>query len=613
MADTFTENIRAVADLVESNTNKVTGPTSEEEGVVGEKLDVLDLPMEDKDLLKLKNQWEGEYAPYEGEINKTFKRNKKSYLGRSADGATLDSDQPGPANLQFEAEETFIPAALAENPDPVVYCDNTPEGNELAEDSQTMLEYHADQLNLKQKLAIMVRHWSIYQLAVLKHGWDAETNDVTVDNRPIKKFIFDPNGYVDAFGHFSSWLGERIEVTAERLIELFPKKKAYIEESVEGKLGTKVVYTEWWTDKFTFTSYKEEILDKSKNPYFNYNEKETDELGIPLAPKRNHFAIPRKPYTFLSVFSLQERPHDETGLIEQNIPNQNKITKRTEQIDANVSKSNNSELFSENNFNQETAKQAAEAIKDPTKGQVLIPQGGPIAEAIVRLPAPSFPEAGFKDLENSENHLRSSWGVQGIASQPQKPDETARGMILNQGRDTSRIGGGISAVLEQSVARDVFNWLIQLYMVFYDEKHFASVMGVGKAVKYAELSASDFNRQLIVTVAPNSMKPKDEITKMNQATSLFQMGAIGPKTLLETLDFPNADEAAADGVLYKADPQAYMQMNFPDLMAQLQQFQAQQVAQTQALQPQPQPSPTPAPIQSTEQASANLANVSLPK
>lgn len=643
MADTFTQNILGVTDLVESGINKVSGSKGESpEGVASEKIDVLDLPMTDKELLKLRDEWEKTYAPYEGKIKVIFQRNLNSYLGRMKDGSLLDSDQPGAANLQFEAEETFLPAALARNPDPLVYCDDTPEGNKLADIVKTMLQFHADRLLLKRRLGVMTRQWSIYQLGVLKHGWDAESNDVSLDNRKIQDFVFDPNGFVDVYGHFSSWLGERIKVTAERLIELFPDKKSEIELSVEGtdgpNLGTEVIYTEWWTDKYCFTTYKNVVLDKHKNEFFNYEEEAEDLLVAPI-PKRNHFSVPLKPYTFMSVFSLQERPHDITGLIEQNIPNQAKITKRVEQIDINVSKSNNSELYSENNFTQETAKQAANAIRNPAAGQVLIPQGGPIGEAIVRLPAPSFPDAAFKDLESSKEQLQTSWGVQGIVSQEQKPDTTARGMILNQNRDTSRIGGGISDIIEQSVARSVYNWLVQLYCVFYDEEHFGAVVGVGKAVEYVQLSAQNIDRQLIVSVAPNSMKPKDETTIANEATSLFGKGAIGPKVLLETLNFPNSDEAAADGVLWKIDPMSYIRLNFPDLFTQLQQIaqeqaqaQQQQVQQQQAQQQQEfaqglsqkqaehqlkmqqsQETHQAKVGQFNEMASAKLANVKLPK
>ena len=594
--DAFSLNIQGVTDLVESHINKTSGTgNSSPEGATGEKLDILDLPMSDEELLKLRDDWEAAYMPYEGKMKPVFERNLRSYLGRLKDGTIPDDTMPVPANLQFESEETFLPAALAQQPAPFVYSDNSQEGNKLADDVQTMLEFHADQLLLNRKLSLMVRQWSIYQLGVLKAGWNAfevdgeEKGDVTIENRKVQDFIFDPDGYVDAYGDFSSWLGERIYVSAEKLISMFPEHKAYIllQTSAGDKknLGTECCYTEWWNDDYCFTTFKNKVLDKHKNELFNWPEKqEPDPLtGQVQPPKRNHLAVPKKPYIFLSVFSLQERPHDITGLIEQNIPNQNRIAAQTEQIDVNIRNSNNGYALSENNFNQETGKEAANARK--IGNPILIPAGGPIQEAIVPLPALALPAAFFDSLENHKNDLRSSWGTQGIASQQQKPDETARGMVMNQQRDTSRIGGGIGDVVEQSVARNAFNWLVQLYMVFYDEPHFGAVLGQGKATEYVQFSASDMNRQLIVGVSPNSMKPKDEVSKMNQATQLFQAGAIGPKTYLEALDFPNPDESAADGALWVVDKMSYITINFPELAQQLQQLMAQQ-QQAQAQQQQ---------------------------
>ncbi|MBL0320507.1 MAG: hypothetical protein IPP74_14625 [Alphaproteobacteria bacterium] len=440
-----------------------------------------------------------------------------------------------------------------------------------------------------------MRQWSIYHLGVLKHGWRSvkdsdgkEIGDISIENRKIQDFVFDPEGYVDAYGDFTSYLGERIKKTAGELIELFPKHEAYIKTITEGRMGTECVYTEWWTDTYCFVTFKEKVLDKHKNEYFKYPESSTDELGQPIlddvgqpivTKPRNHFAAPKKPYTFLSVYSLQEQPHDITGLIEQNIANQRRITKRTEQIDYNADNSNNGYAFSEDNFNQETAKQAATARR---KGNpILVPSGGPIDRAIYPLPAQDLPVGFFNELEISKNDLRSSWGIQGIAAQQPDEDQTARGMILNQAQDTSRIGGGIGDAIEQ-VADNVFNWFVQLYYVFYDEQHFAAIMGSAKAVEYVTISNSDLTTQLIVSVSPDSLRPKDEITQINMAQALFDKGAIGPKTLLTMLDFPNADEAAGDGILYKTDPMAYMMLNFPDLAQQLQQAQQQQ-AQTQMM------------------------------
>lgn len=631
--DPFALNIRGVTDLVENPINKVnTSADGSPEGAEGDRYDVLTLEMSDEDLLKLRDEYEKRYAPYVSRMKPIWERNLGSYLGRRADGQWLVETGPTAANLQFEAEETFLSASLAKNPEPVVYSDNTPEGNALATSVKTMLQFHADQLVLRRKLALAVRQWSIYHLGVLKHGWNKKINDVAIENRRIQNFVFDPDGYVDAYGDFIGALGERVEITADKLIEMFPSKKEYIKTEVENLLGTKVIYTEWWSsdDKFTFTTFKDKVLDKHKNQYFKYSEPINDPLtGEPatdsvtdeptMTKARNHFATPKKPYTFLSVYSLQEQPHDITGNIEQNIANQNTITSGTEQIDYNVKASNNGYAYSEDNFNEQTAKQASNARK---KGNpIIVPSGGPIDRAIYPLPAQPLPESFFKHMEVTKDDLRSSWGIQGIASQPAQPDETARGMILNQSHDTTRIGGGVGDAIEQ-VADNIFNWLVQLYYVFYDEQHFAAIMGNAKAVEYVTLSNQDFDRQLIISVSPDSLKPKDEVTQINMAQNLFQEGAIGPKTLLKMLDFPNPDEAAADGVLWKIDPATYFRVNFPEEFAAMQQAAMQthmeggvpgQSPNAAGGQPQPPVEGGAPPNTAQDPASAALSNVPVPQ
>lgn len=629
----FSQNVIGVTDLVENQVNKVpTGNGEAVEGVAGEKYGSLTLSMSDTALLKIRDDYEKRYGPYEAKLKPVWERNLKSYLGKKADGQWLSEGGPTAANLQFEAEETFLSAALAKNPEPVVWSDNSKEGNMLADSVKTMLAFHSDQLVMKRKLAMVVRQWSIYHLGVLKYGWKEvkapdgkDRGDVNLENRRIQNFIFDPEGYVDAYGEFVGGLGERIEVTADKLIEMYPDHKDLITLEVEGELGTKVKYTEWWSadDTFTFTTFKKTVLDKHKNQYFKYEEPLPDLVnGGPLIDEvtgepvtsqaRNHFSQPKKPYTFFSVFSLQEQPHDITGLLEQNVANQNKITSRSEQIDYNVSASNNGYAYSEDNFNQETAKQASKAR---AKGNpILIPSGGPIGNAILPMPAQDLPASVFNELETTKNDLRASWGIQGIVSQPQNEDATARGMIINQANDTSRIGGGIGDALEQ-VADSAFNWLTQLYYVFYDEEHFAAVLGNGKAVDFVTLSNSDLKEQLIVSVSPDSLKPKDEVTQINLAQALFDKGAIGPKTLLKMLDFPDVDEAAADGVLYKMDPKAYMTLNFPDFAQKMQMAQQQQamggVPGAEGMPPE-QANGEPAPSVSRDPASAALSNVPIP-
>lgn len=611
-------SILGVTDLVESSTNKLGGiGAGGNEGVTGEEIDVLKLSMDDEELLKLAHQRETQYSIYEAKIQPRQQENKRYYLGIQGGGMVSKNMA---ANLLFEAEETFLAAALAKNPEPVVYSDNTDAGNQLSSDIKTMLQYHATTLKVRKKLQMMVRQWSIYHLGVLKFGWDKEIKEIKLETRKIQNFIFDPHRGVDAYGDFPSWLGERITVTAEELVKRFPDKKSYIRNEVQGRMGTPVTYTEWWEDDKTYCTFSETILDKSKNPHFNYETEEEGEFNLPVTKDGvNHFAKPKKPYVFLSVFSLEEQPHDLTGLIEQNIPQQNLITEQIYQGNKNIRLSNNSTAFSEDNFNQQTGKQAATAMEngDP----ILVPPGRPISEAIVKFAIQALPPSFFQFMENNMNNLRSIFGTQGITAQPPNEDSTARGMILSQQYDNSRIGGGIGDSVE-GVAENIFNYFVQLYYKYYDEPHFASVMGQLAATEYIVLSNDKFSNggvplHMVISVSPDSMKPKDELTIMNQAMELWAQKAIDLKNLLTILQFPDPQETAAQAWLYNTNPQLYGQMNFPELQKEIQQLMAQQPPQGQSQPPQggqpPQPIPPQAPPTTGEApANAQLSQVPLP-
>ena len=555
--DNFQLSIDAVDNLVGSKTNKgLSGGGLENEGVTSEAEDFLAIDLSDEELLALRDQYENEHNGYFPKIKPRQKNNKTYLTGmQQANSRKVNGTQvPVSSNLLFEATATFVPAALAKNPEPVVWSDNTPQGKKASNDLKTMLQFHAEILGLREKLSVMVWHWGVCFLAGLKFGWDADTQDVKMDVKNPKNLKLDPNGYVDEFGHFVGWLGDPIEVTAKRLIELFPKHETYIRLKVSDKLGTMCTYTEWWTDEMCFSTFYDVVLDKHKNEFFNYpsNDDPTDDLEEIQA--QNHFAKPLKPYVFLSVFSLQEEPYDITNLIEQNISNQDQIVARDLQIDKNARQSNNGLLVSGLSFNQETAHQAAEADRDGDA--ILVPDGN--MDAVKRLPANALPSGLLQAQENNKNTLRSIYGTQGITATESDTDETAHGMVINTNRDSSRIGGGIGDSLER-VARAAFNYLTQLYYVFYDEEHYASVMGNGAAVSYVALQMQDQARRFVVSVAPNSMKPKDEITEQNLATQLMEGNMLDPLTFFEKIDDPDPQQTATRLMEYRTNPQGYIQ------------------------------------------------------
>jgi len=565
MSDAFEQNIAGVTNLVTSGENKVNdSDITKEEGVDSEYIDVLDLKKTDEELLELAREWKSLDDGYSPKITPRQKRNRMYYSGlQLAQGGT--ATKPVSSNLLFEAEETFIPQALAKNPEPVVFSDNTEEGKEASNDIKTMLQYHADILHMRSVLGVMVRDWSIYFTAIVKYGWDDKKNDVCIEKRKPQNFIFDPDAFIDPAGNYiGEFLGERMTKTGRKLIKMFPKHKEYITEKCAQKLGTKVTYTEWWTDEFCFTTFEDVVLDKHKNEFFNYEQTETktDEFGLPeetVTPAKNHFAIPQMPFTFLSVFSLQEQPHDITNLIEQNLANQDRITERDIQITKNLASGNNGVVLSGQGFNVENASQVVQSFYE--EGFILNPSG--VKDAVYRIPASALPSGVLEAQANDKETLRSVFGTLGISAQKPNEEDTARGMILNQSHDTSRIGGGIGDRLEE-VADTMFNWLLQLYFVFYDEAHYGAIMGNGRAVEYVKIVNSDINRNFVVSISPNSMKPKDEVSEQNLAVERWNNKAIDPIGLMKALNEPDPMESAKRLCMWVTNPQLYMMTYFPE-------------------------------------------------
>ena len=560
--DPWMDNINAVQQLVGSEINKVDQSAEQD---VGEPEDALALSMDDDELLRLAKEWEQNHKTYYPKIETRSKRNETYLLGEEYKEGT---EKRVSSNLIFEAQQTFKSQALAKNPEPVVWSDNTTEGQTASNQIKAMLQYKADTMVLRKKLGVALDQWSINFIGIIKHGWDKKAKDFKSETRNPKNFVWcDPNAYIDETGRYRGVaLGERVTTTAKKLAEEYPSAKSDIELKVDGKMGTKVTYTEFWTDEFCFCKFEQIILDKYKNPYYNYpeveknTEEEQTEYGLEaetVTPGKNHFSIPLMPYSFFTVFSLQQQPHDITNLIEQAIPQQDRIIARDLQITKNLKNGNNSIAVSGVSFNVETARQAATALEDGDP--VLVPDGQ-VENGIRRLPASPLPDGILEAQEVDKQMLRQLFGTYGITPQKPSAETTARGQILNQDQDSSRIGGGVGEALEQ-LADNVFNWWLQLMYKFYDEPHYAAIMGSQSTVQYVQVINSDINRQFVVSVSPNSMSPKDELSEQNLALSLAQQKLLDPLTLMKFMPniFPDPNASAQQLMMYLTNPQLYAQ------------------------------------------------------
>jgi hypothetical protein len=187
-----------------------------------------------------------------------------------------------------------------------VTADNTDEGNSFAKDIQKMLIYQADRLRLKLRMKRVLRYWAIYMLGVAKMSWNETDNDMSMEILRPQTLILDPDATIDDDMEYTGqYVGQYKDDVASILIERFPNQSALITQIVDGKLGSKIKYIEWWSDEYLFWTYKDKVLAKTKNPHFNYEKIQTtiDKFGNPVqqvVAGQNHFAVPKIPFIFLS-------------------------------------------------------------------------------------------------------------------------------------------------------------------------------------------------------------------------------------------------------------------------------------------------------------------------
>lgn len=549
---------------IAENINKAKGEEQQienSEGVISNLEPELNLSMSDNELIALKENYEKTWENSQAKktLEEKQKTNEDYWKGKHF--TLSNDDRPLIDNLIFEAVETFLPMITRQKPEPIVEADNTIEGNELADKVQKMLSYQMDRERLKLKLQKVARYWALYYLGVIKVGWNYEENDVAIQVIRPQKLILDPSATINECVYTGEFIGEKRQEKASILIERFPKKRSVIEEEVNGKLGTKVQFVEWWTNEYVFWTMKNEVLFKSKNPHWNYfNEvKKVDEYGKEEVRKidgKNHFNFPKKPYVFLSVFNLGKHPFDETTIIEQNLAIQDTVNKRLRQIDKNADNTNSGLIVSGDHYTKDQASQVDNALRNG--GTIWVPNGK-VGDAVTRTQSPPLPSFVYESLIDYRNEVRNIFGIRGATPQGIINEQTVRGKIMIKGQDADR-SSLITEHLEQ-FCDEVYNWLVQLMYVYYDEDHVAAVIGKERAKEYISLRKDDFNTKLIVSVKEGSMIPHDRLTERNAAIELFTAGLLDPITAFEKLDFPNPREAAEKLFKWKQNPESLFANN----------------------------------------------------
>lgn len=559
--------------------------TETQEGVMGEKLPELTLEMEDDKILELTKKWKKKWNDSEKkqEWETQCEENEKYWKGKQFTGPKSDKGRAMVDNLIFESVETYLPQVTRRNPEPLVTLaaseESDPQKEKFLQKLKNTLADIADEIKLRLKLKHVGHNWALYLLGVGKFGWDMDKNMPAVRIIRPQRIILDPESTIDEDGYTGRYIGEYRKLEASLVFKTIegtqgaldtpspdpnePKAKkidaiSKLKEKIGDGIGTDIQFIEWWTMEYLCWEYEGDIILKSKNPNWNYDKTETpteqdinspgvqvDEFGAttvkPVDIKGvNHFPVPKMPYEFLSVYNLGVQPMDDTGLISQNLSNQDLINKRNKQITKNVDSMNGGVVVSEerSGLSASQAKGVTKALENG--GTIIVPSGAPL-ESIARMPSVPLPSDVFNQLQDTRMRLRDIFGTRGSSPAGIQSETTVRGKIISRGQDTDRIGGGVSEYLEQ-FADGSYNWIVQLLYVYDTEFKFVT----GKEPP-----------KLKVSVKEGSLLPKDSTTIANQAIELATAGKMSLIDMFKRLEYPNPEELASN---------VWLETNAPELL-----------------------------------------------
>lgn len=486
------------------------------------------------------------------------------YLGIQGQYIIGDQNRFSCDNIIFQSVETYIPQATRKNPEPVVSAKdiilqdemgNTTDHMEISKSLTIALNEIADSNGLVSESKQMMRDWLQKQIGVLEITYDLQKNKPVIRVIDPLAIELDHNGYVDNQGLFHGLYVRKIcNTSAKELMELYPEHKDYITEKVGKQLGSSVTYSKYTTEQNVIVRFEDKILFIEGNPY-----KTDDETSKFVDSPFN--------YVFLTFFNDKRQPHDNTGLVWQVVPTQDKLNKVNEQIFDNVDQVNSSIRFDpDDGMTDAKASSIIRALRKAAS-YVMAKQG-----AIERIPPPVMGSEIFNLRNDLRNEIQSVFGVYGSMPSNIQNEKTVGGKVITRQLDESRIGGGITYQLEQ-VYDSVFNWCVQIMKLMMIEQQ--SFIYEGEQTTF---SGQDISKPVIISVKENSMIPRDPINDQNLAIQMFQLGAISRKTLLEMTNFPNPQQAIDD-----RNAEMQPAMSQPGMTPQIQQQVPQDIT-TQPLQ-----------------------------
>ncbi|HEC65350.1 MAG TPA: hypothetical protein ENI23_08650 [bacterium] len=511
-----------------------------------------DTGMSDEDLLAQIIEWEKESETFYEVLKRVWDINVRYYRGLQTDvDLIVGTGSKTVENRIWMATETMVPIATSRLPDIVVKSgDEDEQSQQDAMDLQDVLGFHMERVRIQEKAERFIRNMIVKRYGVFKVAWNKKIDDVGLEEIDPKRIR------VPRFGKDVKSLAfiiQELELSYEQAKRFFGEGKAKVllemgfQEGVQDTFHgpsaepnkvqpdsnkqRRKTFTvkEVWTNDFVAWKAGTEILKSQKNPFFNFTNK-----------KKNYFDVPRKPFIIKSLFQVGESILGETDYVQQLISVQDNINIRKRQVEDIAGKVANPVLLIDSDVMSE--EQAANITNEA--GLIIFGKDAAKGDKF-RFESPgNVPNYLFADLETSRTQFDNIWGIHSTTRGEREGKETLGGRQLLRAADLGRVDL-VARQLERALDEIAEYWT-QLIKMFYNEKKTFSILGEDGTRFIQNFSGAKIGENVKPMVTAGSTLPKDEVSIRQEAIQLWQLGAIGIRTLYKALKMPNISEAIDD-------------------------------------------------------------------
>lgn len=521
-------------------------------------------------------------------VQKTYEKNMAAYKNEPEWLTNLAKKRSRVRdNRIFVNTEAVINSIIANPPKPIITPGrDTEESKQLAINQERFFQDQYMKIGVKAELRKGLRNLYFSRLVVLKPFWNTEKNNFDVKSLDPRKVRFSEKSTKEDNSEFAiedvTELKHAVYLRFKKDVEGDENSKAFNEKLLK-ELGAKdenallvsgdeMTYEEAWCGDWLVCKYKDIILSKVKNPYWDWDgvqiteedqlkilNKKTrqkdvkdiltkgyDGAGLPEGTKMaqyyyNHFDKPRKPYVFATIFNAENKPIGETDFITQAIPLQEDIDETKRNITENARIVNGIVKVDSTVMDQAEASK----LRWETGGIIW---GKGVATGVQRetgAPLPAFVQQNLDDSRKEiDDIMASSSAFRGV----------------REGQETR---GGRLALIDQSFLRlnelvqvvdylnyELFNWFYQLAKVFYTEHHYAKTMGPDRATETLTLMRDDMEDGTEVRVLEGKTLPEDRAFKYEQAQEDLKNGVLSPVDYLQIAGYDAPAEKARNLVVW---------------------------------------------------------------